>query len=151
MILHGLMISNQSKPIVGPSLQGYLKLLPDYLSAKFPKNERFLLPCSTNELHVVNQRRRPNPTVAPREVKLRCWFFGAGCRFLLHNVFLQTASRYESRERFRDKSMHKCMIRIYTDFHWKNTDFPHEIVACLLVLQNKQPFHIYIISFMSIN
>ena len=25
------------------------------------------------------------------------------------------------------------MIRIYTDFHWKNTDFPHEIVACLAV------------------
>ena len=29
LILHGLMISNQSKPIVGPLLQGYLKLLPD--------------------------------------------------------------------------------------------------------------------------
>ena len=30
LILQGLMISNQSKPIVGPLLQGYLKLLPDY-------------------------------------------------------------------------------------------------------------------------
>ena len=51
----------------------------------------------------------PNPTVAPREVKLRFWLFAAGCRFLFHIVaiFLQTASRYESRERFRDKSMHK--------------------------------------------
>ena len=76
---------------------------------------------------------RPNPTVAPSEVKLRFWFFAAGCRFLLHHVaiFWQTASRYESRERFRDKSMHKLRIRIDTDFHWTNTDFPHEIVACL--------------------
>ena len=44
-------------------------------------------------------------------MKLRFWFFAAGCRFLLHNVdiFLQTASRYESRERFRDTSLH-CII-----------------------------------------
>ena len=77
------------------------------LSAKFPKNGRFRLPWSMIEL--VNQRRMRNPTVAPHEVKLRFWFFAAGCRLLLHNVaiFLQTASRYESRERFRDTSMHK--------------------------------------------
>ena len=43
------------------------------------------------------------------KVKLRFWFFAAGCRFLLHNVaiFLQTVSRYESCERFRDTSMHR--------------------------------------------
>ena len=61
-------------------------------------------------IDLVNQRlERHNTTVAPREVKLRFWFFAAGCRFLLHNVaiFLQTALRYESRERFRDTSMHK--------------------------------------------
>ena len=41
--------------------------------------------------------------------KLRFSFFAAGCQFLLHNVaiFLQTASPYESRERFHDTSMHK--------------------------------------------
>ena len=47
------------------------------LSAKFPKNGRFRLPWSTIDL--VNQRRSPNPTVAPRDVKLRLWFFAAGC------------------------------------------------------------------------
>ena len=31
LILHGLMISNQSKTIVGPLTHGYLKLLPDFL------------------------------------------------------------------------------------------------------------------------
>ena len=45
--------------------------------AKLPKNGRFRLPRSTIDL--VNQRRRPNPTVAPRDVKLRLWFFAAGC------------------------------------------------------------------------
>ena len=79
-------------------------------SAKFPKNGRFRLPWSTIDL--VNQRRRPNPTVTQCEVKLRFWFFAAVWRFLLHNVaiFLQTALRYESRERFRDTSMHKWRI-----------------------------------------
>ena len=97
-------------------------------SAKFPKNGRFRLPWSAI---LVNQRR-PNPTVAPRDVKLRFWFFAAGCRFILQNIaiFLQTASRYE---RFRDTSMHKKegygLIQIFTK---KNTDFPHEIVACLV-------------------
>ena len=103
-------------------------------SAKFPTKKREIsLRWSTIDL--INQRRRPNPTVAPREVKLRFWFFAAGCRFLLHHVaiFWQTASRYESRERFRDKSMHKWRIRTDTDFHWTNTDFPHEIVACLVL------------------
>ena len=33
LILHGLMISNQSKTIVGPLTHGYLKLLPDYYFA----------------------------------------------------------------------------------------------------------------------
>ena len=84
-------------------------------SAKFPKNRRFCLPWSTIDL--VNQRRRPTPTVAPREVKLRFWFFAAGCRFLLHNVTIFLANRIESRERVRDKSMHKRRIRIDTDFH----------------------------------
>ena len=36
---------------------------------------------------------RPTPTVAPREVKLRFWFFAAGCRFLLHNVPIFFANR----------------------------------------------------------
>ena len=65
------------------------------LSGKFPKNVRFRLRWSTIDL--VNQKRMPNPTVAPRDVKLRFWFFAAGCRFLLHNVsiFGKTASRYE--------------------------------------------------------
>ena len=101
-------------------------------SLNFRKSRRFRLPWSTIDL--VNQR--PDLTIAPREVKLRFWFFAAGCRFLLHNVaiFLQTASRYESRERFCDTSMHKGRIRIDTDFHWKNTDFPHKIVACLHVI-----------------
>ena len=98
----------------------------------FQKTRGFRFRWST--INLVNQRRRPSPnlTVAPREVKLRFWC-AAGCRFLLHDVAicLQTASRYESRECFRDKSMHKWRIRIDTDFHWKNTDFPHEIVACL--------------------
>ena len=65
------------------------------LSAKFPKNGRFRLPWSTIDL--VNKRRRhDNPTVALRKVKLRLWFFAAGCRFVLHNVaiVLRTASRY---------------------------------------------------------
>ena len=79
-------------------------------SAKFRKNGSFCLPWSMID-DLVNQRRRPNPTVAPGEVKLRFWFFAAGCRFLLGPTqcrdFLQTASRYESRERFRDTSMHK--------------------------------------------
>ena len=84
-------------------------------SAKFPKNGRFRLPWSAIDL--VNQRR-PNPTVAPRDVKFRFWFFAAGCRFILQNVaiFLQTASRYE---RFRDTSMHKKegygLIQIFTE------------------------------------
>ena len=103
-------------------------------SPKFPKNGRFRLPWSTIDL--VNQRRRPNPTVA-REVGPRpkvpmlvlcCWLsiFITQCR-----NFLQTASRYESCERFRDTSMRKWRIRIDTDFQWKNTDFPHKIVTCL--------------------
>ena len=79
-------------------------------SAKFPKNGRFGIPWITID-DLVNQRRRPNPSVAPGEVKLRFWFFAAGCRCLLGPIqcrdFLQTASRYESRELFRDTSMHK--------------------------------------------
>ena len=55
-------------------------------------------------------------------MKLRFWLFAAGCRFLLHNdeIFLQPASRYELRERFRD-TMHRCLnegyglIRIFTE------------------------------------
>ena len=52
------------------------------------------------------------------DVKLRFWFFAAGCRFILQNVaiVLQTASRYE---RFRDTSMHKKegygLIQIFTE------------------------------------
>ena len=44
---------------------------------------------------------------------------------------LQTASRCESRAKCRDTSMHWRMIRIDIDFRFKNTDSPHEIVACL--------------------
>ena len=94
--------------------QFYRRTQPAF-SAKFPKNGRFRLPWSAIDL--VNQRR-PNPTVAPRDVKLRFWFFAAGCRFILQNVaiFLQTASRYE---RFRDTSMHKKegygLIQIFTE------------------------------------
>ena len=46
---------------------------------------------------------------------------------------LQTASRCESRAKCRDTSMHWRMIRIDTDFCFKNTDSPHEIVACLQI------------------
>ena len=49
--------------------------------------------------------------------------------------FLQTASRYESREKCRDTSMHRRRIRIDTDFHRKNTDSSQEIVACLVFLR----------------
>ena len=45
---------------------------------------------------------------------------------------LQSASRCESRAKCRDTSMHWRMIRIDTDFRFKNTDSPHEIVACLI-------------------
>ena len=84
----------------------------------FPLNfrkTRFRLPWSAIDL--VNQRR-PNPTVAPRDVKPRFCVFAAGCRFILKNVaiFLQTALRYE---RFRDTSMHKKegygLIQILTE------------------------------------
>ena len=44
---------------------------------------------------------------------------------------MQTASRCESRAKCRDTSMHWRMIRIDTDFRFKNTDYPHKIVACL--------------------
>ena len=36
---------------------------------------------------VVNQRRRPNPTVAPCDLKLRCWFFAAMSRFFCKLVW----------------------------------------------------------------
>ena len=49
----------------------------------------------------------------------------------MSRFFLKTALRYESREKCRDTSMHRRMIRIDTDFHRKNTDSPQEIVACL--------------------
>ena len=45
---------------------------------------------------------------------------------------LQTASRCESRAKCRDTSMHWRLIRIDTDFRFKNMDSPHEIVACLI-------------------
>ena len=32
---------------------------------------------------------------------------------------------------YRDTWMRRWMIRIDTDFHWKNTDSLHEIVTCL--------------------
>ena len=62
------------------------------------------------------------------------------CRFVLDasmqcRDFLQTASRYESREKCRDTSMHRRRIRIDTDFHRKNTDSSQEIVACLVSLR----------------
>ena len=47
---------------------------------------------------------------------------------------LQTASRCESRAKCCDTSMHWRMIRIDTDFRFKNTDSPHEIVACLVII-----------------
>ena len=79
------------------------------------------------------QRRRPNPTVAPREVKLRCWFFVAGGRFLLHNVAIFCKLH-------RVFAIHRCINEGYglrQIFTEQNTDFPHEIVACLYV-QTKQ-------------
>ena len=51
--------------------------------------------CRLRLPRIWNPSCRPNPTVAPREVKLRFCFFAAGCRFLLHNVaifFAKTAS-----------------------------------------------------------
>ena len=104
-------------------------------SVKFPKNGRFRLPWST--INRVNQRRRPNPTVAPREVKLRFWLFAAGCRFLLgrptqcRNFFVNSIAIWIAWTFSLCTSMHNWRLRIDTDFHWKNTDFPHEIVACL--------------------
>ena len=47
---------------------------------------------------------------------------------MVSGFVLQTASRCESR---RPTSMHWRMIRIDTDFRFKSTDSPHEIVACL--------------------
>ena len=87
-------------------------------SAKFPKNRRFRLPWSTIELD--NQRRRPNLTVAPHEVRLRFWFFAAGCRFLLHvlRFFLQTALDMNRENVF---AIHRCinegygLIQIFTE------------------------------------
>ena len=48
---------------------------------------------------------------------------------------MQTASQCESpaKTKCRDISMHWWMIRIDTDFRFKNTDSPHKIVACLCV------------------
>ena len=79
-------------------------------SAKFPKNGRFCLPGSAFDL--VNQRRGPNPTVAPRDLKLRFrrdrllrFPFSGSTESLLSGclrsvaIFLQTASRYYSREK----------------------------------------------------
>ena len=87
-------------------------------SAKFLKNGRFRLPWSMIDL--VNQRRRPNPTVAPREVKLRFWFFAAGCRLLLHNVaFFCKLHRDMNRENVF--AIHRCinegygLIQIFTE------------------------------------
>ena len=109
------------------------KTIYEYIICVAKQNSFIVDTTMWSTIDLVNQSRRPNPTVAPREVKLRFWFFAASCRFLLTmaRFFCITASRYESREHFRDTSMHKLRIRIDTDFHWKNTDFPHEIVACL--------------------
>ena len=87
--------------------------------AKFPKNRRFRLPWSTIDL--VNQRRRPTPTVAPREVKLRFWFFAAGCRFLLHNVTIFFGKPYRDMNRVNVFAIHRCinegygLIQIFTE------------------------------------
>ena len=87
-------------------------------STKFPKNGRFRLPWSTIDLF--NQRRRPNTTVAQREVKLRFWFL------LLAVNFDYTRSRFFCKLH-RDMNcmngfaIHRCinegygLIQIYTE------------------------------------
>ena len=52
--------------------------------------------------------------------------------YAVSGFFLQTASRCESLAICHNASMHWWMIRIDTDFRFKNTDSPHEIVACLI-------------------
>ena len=70
------------------------------------------LPCSG---------RRPNPTVAPREVKLRFWFFAAGCRFLLHNVAIFFRKLHHEMNRVNVFAIHRCinegygLIQIFTE------------------------------------
>ena len=59
-------------------------------------------------------------------VKLKILFY-----YPVSGFVLQSASRCESRANCHDTSMHWRMIRIDTDFRFKNTDSPHEIVACL--------------------
>ena len=89
-------------------------------SAKFlEKNGRFRLRWSTIDL--VNQRRRPNPTVAPREIKFRFSLFSAGCRFLLHNVEIFFCKLHRDMNRVNIFAIHRCinegygLIRIFSE------------------------------------
>ena len=102
----------------------------------FRKKREISLRWSTIDL--VNERCRPNPTVAPREVKapflvLCCWL----SIFISVAIFLQTASPYHRVNVF---AIHRCINEGYgfdTDFHGKNTDFPQEIMACLIWWQKE--------------
>ena len=61
-----------------------------------------------------------NPTGAPREMKLRFWFFAAGCRFLLHNVEI-FCNQHRDMSRVNVFAIHRCinegygLIRIFTE------------------------------------
>ena len=63
---------------------------------------------------VVNQRRRPNPTVAPCDIKLRFWFFAAMSRFFGKLVWY-------GMNRVNVFAIHRCinegygLIRIFTE------------------------------------
>ena len=66
LILHGLMISNQSKTIVRPLTHGYLKLLPDYYIVCY-----FLYSCqrATNGRNVICEVQVSQPLLAPLDSK----------------------------------------------------------------------------------
>ena len=72
-------------------------------------------------IDLVNQRRRPNPTLAPREVKLRFWSLLAGCRFLLHNVVRCFCKVHRDMNHVNVFAIHRCinegygLIQIFTE------------------------------------
>ena len=63
-------------------------------------------------IDLVNQRRMPNQTVAPRQVKLRFWFFVAGGRFVLHNVAI-FCKLHRDMNRMNVFAIHRCINEGY--------------------------------------
>ena len=74
----------------------------------------------------------PNPTVASRGVKVRVWFFAAGCRFYTMSHFF--CKLHRDMNRVNVFAIHRCinegygLIPIFTE---KIRISPHDIVACL--------------------